>query len=121
MINELSKEIHENAKAKGFYEKPRNIGEMLCLMHSEISEALEADRKDRYCKIAPTDVLARSHGSVFFDDYEKTIKHTFEEEMADIVIRVMDMCEWKEIDLEGHIKAKMRYNTLREKYHGKKY
>lgn len=45
MINELSKQIHENAKNKGFYEDEKNIGEMLCLIHSEVSEALEADRK----------------------------------------------------------------------------
>ena len=46
---------------------------------------------------------------------------TFEEEMADIPIRVMDMAEHKKMDLEGHILAKMRFNTMREKYHGKKY
>jgi len=39
--------------------------------------------------------------------------------MADIVIRVMDLCAFKGIDLESHIKAKMRYNSLREYKHGK--
>ena len=33
MINELSKQIHENAKNKGFFDAPKNIGEMLCLIH----------------------------------------------------------------------------------------
>ena len=45
MINRLAKEIHKNNVSKGFYDKEKNIGEMLCLIHSEVSEALEADRK----------------------------------------------------------------------------
>jgi hypothetical protein len=48
MINHLTKCIHQNAVDKGFYDNPRNTGEMLCLIHSEVSEALEADRENRY-------------------------------------------------------------------------
>ncbi len=48
MINKLAEEIHQNAVSKGFFEKEKNIGEMLCLIHSEVSEALEADRKDHH-------------------------------------------------------------------------
>lgn len=39
MINRIAEEIHRNAKNKGFYEVKKNIGEMLCLIHSEVSEA----------------------------------------------------------------------------------
>ena len=49
MINELAKQVHQNAKDHGFFDKEKNIGEMLCLIHSEVSEALEADRKGHYC------------------------------------------------------------------------
>ncbi len=55
------------------------------------------------------------------EDYKKHIKGTFDEEMADIVIRVLDFCAFKGIDLESHIEAKMKYNSLREYKHGKKY
>jgi NTP pyrophosphatase (non-canonical NTP hydrolase) len=121
MINELAKQIHENAKAKGFYDKERNIGEMLCLIHSEVSEALEADRKNSYSPVVIQGVLAWTNDDNFSTHYKETVKGTFEEEMADIVIRVMDLCAFKGINLEGHIKAKMRYNSMREKMHGKKY
>jgi len=40
MFKELSQQVHENAKSKGFYDNPKNIGEMLCLIHSEVFEAL---------------------------------------------------------------------------------
>ena len=122
MMNELAKQIHENAKAKGFYDKERNIGEMLCLIHSEVSEALEADRKNLYCPECAIDDLCEIPDNAFFlHAYNEDVKGTFEEEMADIVIRVMDLCAFKKIDLESHIKAKMRYNSLREYKHGKKY
>ena len=43
----------------------------------------------------------------------------FEEEMADIIIRVADFCGWKGIDLGRVVLAKMAYNAGREKMHGK--
>lgn len=121
MINELAKQIHENAKAHGFFDEERNIGEILCLIHSEVSEALGADRVNGYCHVVVRGVLGWTNDDNFSSYYKETVKGTFEEEMADIVIRVMDLCAFKNIDLEGHIKAKMRYNSLREYKHGKKY
>ena len=120
MINELAKQVHQNAKDHGFFDKEKNIGEMLCLIHSEVSEALEADRKDNYCGTINGPVYGGDNDG-FGHYFEEKIKHTFEDEMADIVIRVMDLCAFKNIDLEAHIKAKMRYNSLREYKHGKKY
>jgi NTP pyrophosphatase (non-canonical NTP hydrolase) len=124
MINELAKKVHENAKEKGFYDYKKNIGEMLALMHSEVSEALEADRNRQYCNmdLPQSNVLMGWTDDVDFQkDYKDKVKGSFEEEMADIVIRVMDMCAFKEIDLEYHIKAKMRYNSSRVRMHGKEY
>lgn len=51
MINELARQIHANARSKGFYEGQVNIAERLCLIHSEVSEALEADRKNHYTSL----------------------------------------------------------------------
>lgn len=122
MINELAKQIHENNKAKGFYEDKKNIGEMLCLIHSEVSEALEADRKNNYANVKCFEVFndfSRPKHDAF--SFESNIKNTFEDELADIMIRVMDLAAFKGIDLEKHIALKMRYNYLREYKHGKKY
>ena len=125
MINNLAAEIHKNAKAKGFFEKEKNIGEMLALIHSEVSEALEADRKDMYCDWSYDEPPIIQENLI--DDnsfkrlFEKEVKNNFEDGLADIMIRVMDLAAYKKINLEWHIKAKMRYNSLREKYHSKKY
>jgi NTP pyrophosphatase (non-canonical NTP hydrolase) len=126
MINKLSKEIHEINVKNGFYEAEKNIGEMIALIHSEASEALEADRKSiRFPKNGSEDNLKAILGWVSDEDFkshfQKQVKDTFEDEIADTMIRLMDLSAYLGIDLEGHIKAKMRYNSLREYKHGKKY
>lgn len=121
MINQLSKEIHENAKSKGFYEVEKNIGEMLCLIHSEVSEALEADRNGSYTKVSMLAINGWVSDIDFNDSFKQNVKDTFEDELADVMIRVMDLAAFKGIDLESHIRAKMRYNSLRPNKHGKKY
>lgn len=125
MINELSKQIHENAKNKGFFDEPKNIAEMLCLIHSEVSEALEAVREDKYVTKKDREdsdyLLERGNVDDWNSHFKYHIKNTFEDELADTVIRIMDLCAFKGIDLEWHIKSKMRSNELREYKHGKKF
>ncbi|MBK5213606.1 MAG: hypothetical protein JJE55_08110 [Flavobacteriaceae bacterium] len=122
-INELSKQIHANNVQKGFYEGEKNIGEMLALVHSEVSEALECDRKEEYFKKYqyPLSNLKQLPDLTFQIQFFNDVKDTFEDELADIMIRVMALAAFKNIDLESHISAKMRYNSLREFKHGKKY
>ena len=121
MINELAKQIHEGNKKRGFYEGEKNIGEMLCLIHSELSEALEADRNGVYSLVEIKTIRGWVDDNAFKTHYIETVKGSFEEELADIIIRVLDLCAFKNIDIESHIKAKMRFNSLRPYKHGKKY
>lgn len=110
MINDLAKEIHANAVNKGFYDKPTSVAERIALMHSELSEALEADRGNRYCSENIFGVRGWASDSKFKEAYDMAVKGTVEEEMADIIIRVLDFCAHKNIDIEQHVKAKMRYD-----------
>ena len=95
-IKKLQKEVHRNAINKGWYDQPRNAGELISLMHSELSEGLEALR-------GPDN------------------KNNLGEEMADTVIRIMDACEYWGIDLEKQILDKVEKNKLRPRKHGKKF
>jgi NTP pyrophosphatase (non-canonical NTP hydrolase) len=87
---------------------------MLCV--SELSEALEADRKGRVANLDKFD-QGIAHGDIF----ETYIKDTFEDELADTVIRILDLCGARGIDLERHINLKLKYNRSRERMHGKAY
>lgn len=93
-INELCKEAFETAKSKGWHDTPVETGTLLALIHSEVSEALEADRKG---------------------DSEN-----FAEELADVCIRTFDLCGSRGIDLEKAILEKMQRNKLRSYKHGGK-
>lgn len=116
-FNELMQAIHKNAKEKGFWDQPIHFGTSLMLIVSELGEALDADRENRYSTLD----LHINHDVNFKTLFEKLVKDTVEDELADVVIRVMDLCSAMSIDLEKHIKLKMRYNKLRPKMHEKKY
>lgn len=122
-IIELSKEIHENACEKGFWDMHRNMGEMLMLVTSEAAEALEADRIGKYSnwedRLPP--FMDNIPDDTFLRIFEKEVKGSWEDEMADVVIRVMDMMFERGANLEWHIKQKIRYNKTRPHMHGKKY
>lgn len=123
-LNELRDKIHRNAVNKGFYDgldnlsnelKHAYIAQKIALIHSELSEALEADRKCSYANWGggPTDISSTN--------FEAFIKDTFEDELSDAMIRIFDLCGWLNIDIDTHIKLKMEYNESREQKHGKKY
>ncbi len=122
MINEIAKEIHQNAVNKGFFEGEKNIGEMLCLIHSEVSEALECDRKGHHCDNEQVIRINAIESDILFKiEFKNVVKDTFGAELADILIRDLDLAAFKNIDLEQFVKAVMRNNSLREYKHGKKY
>ena len=110
-MNTLSKEIHAANVKKGFYEEEKNIGEML-----------EAHRKDNWSSVISSYSYLFEKGDDAFNSlFESLIKDTFEDELADTVIRCLDLAGYLDIDIEAHVKAKLRYNSLRPYKHGKKY
>lgn len=88
----------------------RNVGELLMLSVSELAEALEGDRKD-------------------LKDDKLVHRQMFEVELADCVIRILDICGGMGLDLEGAYREKMEFNAIRKAHqrehrlseNGKKY
>lgn len=95
-IKEYIEECHAIAKEKGWWDSQRNDGELIALMHSELSELLEA---------------MRTHGS----------KEAIAEELADCCIRIFDYCGARDINLEEALLKKIEYNKTRPYRHGKKF
>ena len=100
----LQYECHQAAKSAGWWidpktgasitENPYCFSSKLCLVHSEISEAMEGDRKD------------------LMDD-KLPHRKMREVELADAVIRIFDMAGAYQMDLAGAIAEKMFYNQSR--------
>ncbi len=86
-LTKWSKEIYHNAVAHGWHEEKHSSEHYLGLIMTEVAEAIEADRK---CRRVPDD----AYKSLFVGHitwYQNFVKGTIEEEMADIVIRLLDM------------------------------
>lgn len=122
-IKEIQREIHQVNVEKGFWEDRKNVGEVLMLIVSELGEALDAHRSGKSANVDAFNArsIDRTDTEDFQSDFQQCIKDTFEDEIADTVIRIFDMCEGFGIDLERHIELKLEYNRTRPYKHGKKY
>lgn len=120
-IKTLTEVAHSAAKEKGFWDSERNKPELLMLIVSEAAEALEALRKDKYSNPAIVDDLYEGDYSLeeYKSKFEESVKNTFEDEIADTVIRLFDLAGGLNIDLEKHILLKLQYNATRGYKHGK--
>jgi NTP pyrophosphatase (non-canonical NTP hydrolase) len=94
-IPALVKRCHETAKSKGWWDTDRNDGEIIALMHSELSEALEALRKEDVANLT--------------------------EELADVLIRIFDYCGARNLNIEKALLEKMEKNKARPYKHGKRF
>lgn len=104
-IKEFQKEVHALARSKGWYDTDRSPLELQMLIVSEIAEATEAVRK-----------------GVMVEYGENGKPEGEASEMADALIRILDYCEYRGIDLEDMILKKHEFNKTRSYRHGgKKY
>ena len=131
MFNELSKKINTGVREKGFWDsmhksvdyagdhiaeygvsneivkatKDAFIAQKIGLIMSECGEALEAMRKPNY----------------EVNGYGIGIKDSFADEIADTIIRLLDLCGELGIDIDAQMEWKMNYNKSREAKHGKEF
>jgi len=93
-IQSLVKEAHETAVEKGWWRDERSLLDCIALIHCELSEAVEAYRKGDEAHVV--------------------------EELADVLIRVFDLCGRRGWNLEKSVLDKMAFNKTRSYRHGGK-
>lgn len=122
-MKDLQEKIHQNAVEKGFYDQ-FNFHEKIARTHSEVSEIWEHYRQGKVChcnELKLDAIRNTSDNSEFKEQYEKHVRDTVEEEFADVIICMLDLAEFMKIDISAHIEMKHRYNTTRERLHGKRF
>ena len=130
-IYELAKEVHENAVAHGWWEKPPTLPEALCLIHAELSEALEEYREGNpliygTCALAAEDCkfsgvcdrVGRPGEGEGIDGPCKP--EGIAVELADVILRTLDLMAALGVDVDAVVMAKHKYNLGREYRHGGK-
>lgn len=101
-FNRLAGQVHQIAVDHGWWDEPRNDGEILMLMVTELAEACEALRHGN----PPDDKIPEFTG--------------VEAELADVIIRAMDYAVAKKLRLGEAVIAKMQFNASRPHKHGGK-
>lgn len=98
----VEKKIVRTNRLKGWLSRERRDAEIVALIHSEVSECLEALRHDN----PNSDHVPEISGA--------------EEELADVIIRIMDFAHLKKWNIPKALFLKMEYNKTRPYMHGGK-
>lgn len=126
-LKKLTELIHTNAKQKGFYDSVNDlhfINSQLFECSKELAEASEGYKQG---KLADSDIVKGMNrcldkSEYWKNDFEAKIKDSVGDELADTLIRILDLSYHLEIPIIEHIRAKCHYNfEFREKLHGKRF
>lgn len=110
-ITEWAKEIHENAVKHGWWETKRSTGEVIALIHSELSEALEEARDNRPMMY----VLGPNGEEICTPCYFNGRKpEGIAVELADAVIRVLDAAAHVGMPLQDYDAAQQEVESVRD-------
>lgn len=102
-ITEWKNRVHQNAVEHGWWEEPREMGTLLMLIVTEVAEAMEEYRNNK-AHVYTVDGKPEGIAS----------------ELADCIIRVLDICGKYDIDIERAVEVKHAYNKTRAYKHGGK-
>lgn len=109
-LNELRDRAYQCAIAHGWHDEDKSDSHWLCLVISELMEAVEADRKNRHASVKffnhsidyalrELHLTKQDFSNYFFNSYKENIKGSVEEELADACIRLLDLAGLRNLQL----------------------
>ncbi|KEI87574.1 nucleotide pyrophosphohydrolase [Clostridium botulinum B2 267] len=114
-IKEMANDAHKNAIDHGFWEEEQNIITKMCVKEFE-DEEIKAVKRAFMCQRL---MLIVSEVSEAVNALRKDDKENYAEELADIILRTSDTALGDTVDIEKEIKKKMKKNRSRPYKHGK--
>lgn len=112
-LETLAGHVYAVAKTSGFHSKKKpNVGNFVANLHSEVSEFWEAYRKNQVDDLCDKSAKCEQMGFGTLTNGE--------EELADILIRVLDTARTLGIDIGRAVRIKDAYNQTRPFRHGGK-
>lgn len=140
-LKEMQAEVREVNEANGWFETDREVGDDIALLHSEVSEMFEAYRDHGLADFTTVTIGNRQkisdNARLHIEDMQAQGRLSdegqqvlaaeglakpegFGSEAADVLIRLLDTCERRGVDLDWEIERKLAYNRTRGHRHGGK-
>lgn len=116
-LNTLAKEIHANSEKHGFWQAVQTPDHFLMLAVSELSEAVEADRHRRYLR-PDYKVIVEKDCENFESRFKELVKDTVDDELADAVIRLLDLAGANGVNLENIKRVKCSAISSEDSFSG---
>jgi len=109
-LDDWAELVHRTSREKGWYDESRTVGDVIALMHSELSEALEEYRRGQPVKYV-----------YFITDPDGNQKpEGVAVELVDCIIRILDTLAHYGVSAQHVMSLKAAYNTTRSHRHGGK-
>jgi NTP pyrophosphatase (non-canonical NTP hydrolase) len=110
-LHQAMEDVYAVNAANGWFEDDRTVGDDIALLHSEVSEMLEAYRDGG---------LADQTALATLGDTALPKPEGFGAEAADALIRLLDTCKRRDVDLAFEFERKLAFNATRGHKHGGK-
>lgn len=107
-LNALRDECYKIACEHGWHDEEHSERHFLCLVITELSEAVEADRKDRHADLKSFNQSVETDYVPIATAFEGYIKDSVEDELADAALRILDLAGLQDCDIGEAVTVRLK-------------